>query len=175
MIELLQPFAELAPLTGQSASILSYADLMASYYQPGPHHGEGEPHSRSGLVQHLTPEFAEDAARFLASGATHFFQFRSAGGAVSDVAEDATAYAGRSAGFSAVALSGRQGPLDTGWNGLRPHLAGAYLSFDTGRDEVTRRLVWPEAHLTRLRALKREWDPDGVFADNVGLGERVSV
>lgn len=169
VVERLQPLAEIAPLTGQNASISSYADVMGSYYQPGPHQGQSEPHARSGLVEHLTPEFAADAAAFLASGATHFFQFRAVGGAVSDVAEDATAYAGRSANFSLTAISGNEEVLDAAWAGLRPHLTGAYLSFDTGRDETTRALVWPDAHRTRLRALKAEWDPENVFRDNLGL------
>lgn len=171
----LQPLAELAPLTGQNAGIMSYADVMGSFYQPGPHQGQAEPYARSGLVDHLTPEFAADAAAFLASGATHFFQFRSVGGAVSDVPEDATAYAGRSANFALTAISGDERRLDAAWAGLRSHFTGAYLSFDTGRDDVTRRLVWPPAHLARLRALKAEWDPDGVFADNLGLGSPAPV
>ncbi len=166
----LQPLAELAPLTGQNASIMSYADVMGSYYQPGPHRAESEPYAHSGLVEHLTPEFAGDAAAFLESGATHFFQFRAVGGAVSDVPEDATAYAGRSANFSLTAISGSPSRLDAEWARLRPHLTGAYLSFDTARDDATRALVWPPAHLARLRALKAQWDPENVFRDNLGLG-----
>jgi FAD/FMN-containing dehydrogenase len=166
----LQPLAELAPLTGQNAGIMSYADVMGSYYQPGPHRAESEPYAHSGLVDHITPEFASDAAEFLDSGATHFFQFRAVGGAVADVPEDATAYAGRSANFALTAISGSPARLDAEWERLRPHLTGAYLSFDTARDEQTRALVWPDNHLTRLRALKAEWDPQDVFRDNLGLG-----
>lgn len=169
VVERLQPLAEIAPLTGQNATISSYADVMGSYYQPGPHQGQSEPYARSGLVPHLSREFATDAAAFLASGATHFFQFRAVGGAVADMPEDATAYAGRSANFSLTAISGNERALDAAWAGLRPHLTGAYLSFDTGRDAVTRSLVWPDAHLARLRALKAEWDPENVFRDNLGL------
>lgn len=166
----LQPLAEIARLTGQNAGIMSYADVLGSYYQPGPHRGESEPYAHSGLVPHLTPEFAADAAAFLESGATHFFQFRAVGGAVSDVPDDATAYAGRSANFSLTAISGSSTRLDAEWARLRPHLTGAYLSFDTARDDDIRGLVWPPAHLARLQALKAEWDPEGVFADNLGLG-----
>lgn len=170
VIARLQPFAELAPLLGQQVGIQPYADVMTLAYQPGPHRGQGEPHSRSGLVERIDPEFARAAAAFLATGATHFFQFRSAGGAVGDVPGDATAYAGRDAGFSLVAISGSDARLDAAWDGLRPHLTGSYLSFDTARDDRARSLAWPPAHLERLRALKREWDPDGVFRDNLGLG-----
>jgi FAD/FMN-containing dehydrogenase len=166
----LQPLAELAPLTGQNAGIMSYADVMGSYYQPGPHRAESEPYAHSGLVEHITPEFAGDAAAFLESGATHFFQFRAVGGAVADVPADATAYAGRSANFALTAISGAPARLDAEWARLRPHLTGSYLSFDTARDDESRALVWPPEHLARLRALKAEWDPQNVFSDNLGLG-----
>ena len=169
VIARLQPFAELAPLTGQQVGIQPYSAVMATLVQSGPHAGQGEPHFRSGLVDHITPEFADAAATFLASGATHFFQFRAGGGAVADVPADATAYAGRSAGFSLAAVAGNPDRVDAAWNGMRPWLTGAYLSFDTGRDDVTRDLVWPAAHLARLRALKAEWDPEHVFRDNLGL------
>lgn len=169
VIARLQPFAELAPLAGQQVGIQSYADVMAGYYQPGPHRGQGEPHARSGLVAAITPDFAEATARFLATGATHFFQFRAVGGAVADVPAEATAYAGRDAAFAVTTLSGDEARLDRAWDGLRPWLTGAYLSFETSRDDRARELVWPPEHLARLRALKAEWDPEGVFRDNLGL------
>ncbi|WP_395640155.1 LLM class flavin-dependent oxidoreductase [Pseudolysinimonas sp.] len=170
VIARLQPFAELAPLAGQQVSIQSYPDVMAAFLTPGPHAAQGEPHAHTGMVDHITPDFAEAAAAFLVSGATHFFQFRAVGGAVADVPADATAYAGREAAFSLTALSGDPARLDAAWDGMRPWLTGAYLSFETGRDDVARDLVWPAAHLARLRALKAQWDPEHVFADNLGLG-----
>lgn len=165
----LQPLAELAPLTGQSATIVPYTAIMESFFEPGSHRAESEPYAHSGLVDHISPEFAAAVAGFLDSGATHFFQFRAVGGAVADVPAEATAYAGRSAAFAVTAISGRAEPFDRAWDALRPFFTGAYVSFDTGRDAVTRSLVWPGEHLSRLRALKAEWDPEGVFADNIGL------
>jgi alkanesulfonate monooxygenase SsuD/methylene tetrahydromethanopterin reductase-like flavin-dependent oxidoreductase (luciferase family)/FAD/FMN-containing dehydrogenase len=173
VVERLQPFTALGALAGQSVDIRSYAEVMTNAYQSGPHQAQGEPHARSGSVDHITPDFAREAAAFLASGATHFFQFRAVGGAVADVPADATAYAGRSANFTLAAISGRPDALDVAWSRLRPHFSGAYLSFDTARDDATRELVWPPAHLARLRALKAEWDPDHVFHDNLGLGTPV--
>lgn len=169
VIARLQPFAELAPLAGQQVGIQPYSGVMATFVQSGPHAGQGEPHFRSGMVAHITPDFAAAAATFLNSGATHFFQFRAVGGAVSDVPGDATAYAARDAAFSLAAVAGDPVRLDAAWNGLRPWLTGAYLSFDTSRDDATRDLVWPASHLERLRALKAQWDPEHVFRDNLGL------
>lgn len=169
VVDRLQPLAGLAPLVGQNVGILSYADVMTQYYRPGPHRAQGEPAAHSGLVEHITPEFAASAATFLASGATHFFQFRAVGGAVSDIPADATAYAGRSANFALTAISGDPAALDRAWAGMRRYLSGSYLSFETTRDDAVRELVWPEAHLERLRALKAEWDPASVFRDNLGV------
>jgi FAD/FMN-containing dehydrogenase len=169
VIARLQPFAELAPLAGQQVGIQSYAAVMGSFLQSGPHAGQGEPSAHSGLVDAITPEFAAAAAEFLDSGATHFFQFRAVGGAVADVPVDATAYAGRDAAFSLTAISGDSNLLDREWERLRPWLTGAYLSFETAQDDVARDLVWPASHLSRLRALKAEWDPEHVFRDNLGL------
>lgn len=165
----LQPLAELAPLAGQSVRIVPYPAVM-DFGPQGPHQAESEPYAHSGMVDAITPEFARAAADFLESGATHFFQFRAVGGAVADVPPEATAFAARGAAFSLAAISGRPEAFDRAWDGLRPFLTGSYVSFETSRDAAARELVWPEPHLTRLRALKREWDPDGVFADNLGLG-----
>jgi len=86
----------------------------------------GEPVTRSGLVEHLDADVAAAAADLIASGATHFFQIRSAGGAVADVDPDATAYAGRSANFSVVAF-GASRRLDAAWEPLQRHVSGLYL------------------------------------------------
>ena len=48
----------------------------------------------------------------LASGDAYFFQLRAVGGAVSDVAEDATAYAHRAANFSVAAIGADSARLE---------------------------------------------------------------
>lgn len=171
VIERLQPFADLGPLVEQSVRIVPYAVVMENAYHPGPHRAQGEPYAHSGSVEHITPEFAAATDAFLHSGGAQFVMFRSLGGAVADIPEDATAFAGRSAGFNLTSISGRSAALDEAWAELRPHLIGAYISFETDRDDDIRSLVWPPRHLERLRALKEQWDPDHVFRDNIGFGE----
>jgi len=133
------------------------------------HDGQGEPAARSGLVQHVTPEFAADAERLLRSGAAYFFQLRSVGGAVADVDPDATAYANRSANFQVTAIGLSQRRLNQEWDRMHHHFTGSYLNFDT--DLRPERLLdaWPPATLERLRALKRRYDPDNVFRDNFNI------
>lgn len=168
IIARLQPFAELGPLVQQSVQLTTYAQVMANA-DLGPHHGSGEPHSRSALLEHVTPEVARAAERMLDSGAVPFFQLRAVGGAVADVAEDATAYAHRAANFSLVAIGGDPGRLDRAWESIADHADGMYLSFDSSLRPERIAEAFPPATLERLRAIKAEVDPDGVFRDNFAI------
>lgn len=176
IIERLQPFAEAGPLLDQSVQLTTYAQVMANAHDR-PHEGQGEPNARSALIEHLTPEFAEAAAELLASGDVYFFQIRSVGGAVTDVAPDATAYAHRGANFSVAALGSNRHRLDAAWDRLRPHFAGLYLSFES--DERPERVddAFPPATLARLRELKARLDPENLFRDNfnVALDDSTAV
>ena len=131
-----------------------------------PHAGYGEPHSRSTLIEHVTPEFANDVVALLRSGASHFFQIRSVGGAINDVPADATAYAGRSANFSVTALGGRADALDAAFAPLRAQGEGTYFSFDTSPAPTLVTQAFPPATLARLREIKRAVDPANLFRDN---------
>ncbi|HEY9307150.1 MAG TPA: LLM class flavin-dependent oxidoreductase [Microbacterium sp.] len=168
IIARLQPFAELAPLVQQSVQLTTYAQIMGNA-DLGPQHGAGEPHSRSGLIEHVTPAFAAAAARMLQSGAVPFFQLRAVGGAVADMAEDATAYAHRSANFSVAALGSHPDRLDAQWRALAAHVEGMYLSFDSSERPERIAEAFPPATLARLRAIKAAYDPACVFRDNFAV------
>lgn len=165
----LQPLAEVAPLLAQDVRITSYRAVISNA-DDATHTAEGEPLAHSGLIGRITPGFAQDAARFIESGATYFFQLRAVGGAVHDVAADATAFAHRSAEFSLVAFGSSRQQTSARWRELiAPHVDGAYLSFDTeqGREQVES--AFPSATLARLRALKAEVDPGNLFRDNANV------
>ncbi len=166
IVERLSPIAEVAPLLDQSIGLGAYDEVMGVLFNEAPQQGQGEPLSHSGLVEHLSAGFAAGAVELLDSGASYFFQIRAVGGAVADVPDDATAYAGRSANFSVVAMGTRALDLDRWWGRLEPHFVGMYLSFEsaTGPDVVAK--AFPPAHLARLRSLKRRYDPTGLFRDN---------
>ena len=169
VLERLQPMAELAPLLQQSVQIQTYASVMSNV-QGGPHRGQGEPVSRSVLVEHLDARVAEASAALVASGASHFFAIRSMGGAVADVARDATAFAHRSAGFSVVALGSNPAQLDREWAVMRELSIGSYLSFETGQTAADLASAFPPDTLERLRSLKDRYDPQNLFRDNFPLG-----
>ena len=99
----------------------------------------------------------------------YFFQVRSVGGAVADVADEATAYSHRSANFSVVAFGASPSRLDAAWAALAPHFRGLYLSFETDQHPKRLEEAWPPATLARLRALKKRYDPANVFRDNFNI------
>lgn len=170
VIERLQPFAGLAPLLQQQVELVPYSSVMSNE-QPGPHHGQGEPFARSGLVGELRSDVAADLARLIRSGESYFFQLRAVGGAIADVPADATAYAHREATAAITALGASRAGLDGAWDRfVQPHLDGLYLSFET--DERPERIedAFPPETLERLRAIKRHYDPTGLFRDNFPLG-----
>jgi FAD/FMN-containing dehydrogenase len=164
----LQPFAQVGPLADQRVELTTYATVMANV-MPGEHAGRGEPVARSLLVREITPELAAATADFLDSGATHFFQIRALGGAVGDVAPDATAFAHRDAAFSFAAVGADDALLEAQWATLRRHGSGLYTSFETGTTPDRVDDAFPAETLARLRRLKREWDPDAVFRDNFAI------
>ncbi|MGW4801564.1 FAD-binding oxidoreductase, partial [Nonomuraea sp. NPDC004297] len=167
IIERLQPIAAAAPLLDHSIQILPYEAIM--HVPHAVHDAQGEPVTRSGLADHLTPELSAAAGRLVASGRVYFFQVRSVGGAASDVPPDATAYAGRSANFSLVAFGPGRRALDELWDGMLGHFSGQYINFETDRRPERLLEAYPEPTLGRLRALKRRYDPDNVFRDNFNI------
>ncbi|WP_395244826.1 FAD-binding protein [Agromyces sp. MMS24-K17] len=165
----LQPLAAAAPLVAQDVRMTTYRAVISNAGDES-HSGQGEPSARSTMIGRITPEFARDATRFLESGATYFFQFRAAGGAVHDVPADATAFAHRDAEFSVVAFGSRGRSLDERFDELiAPHGEGTYVSFDTTRGADAAARAYPPATLERLRAIKAAVDPLNLFRDNADV------
>jgi alkanesulfonate monooxygenase SsuD/methylene tetrahydromethanopterin reductase-like flavin-dependent oxidoreductase (luciferase family)/FAD/FMN-containing dehydrogenase len=165
IIKRLEPLAAIAPLLDQSVQLLPYSAVMANT-SGEPHHGQGEPVARTGFIEHVTEEFAQAAADLIATGATHFFQLRSVGGAVSDVPADTTAYAYRSANFCVAAFGSDPERLDEAMESMTELFQGMYLSFST---EIRVDKAFPPKTLERLQAIKVRYDPENVFRDNFNV------
>jgi FAD/FMN-containing dehydrogenase len=164
----LQPFAEIAPLVQQQIVIAPYAAVM-NMFPETPHHGRGEPVSRSALTREITPGFASASADLIRSGASHWYQIRTVGGAVTDVAPDATAYAHRDANFALAVMGSNAQRLDRWFAPVRRQSHGLYLSFESDRDPDRIADAFPPATLERLRRLKAQLDPHNLFQDNFNL------
>ncbi len=167
----LKPIVGMAPMHDQRVQITSYASILANAHA-GQNTGEGEPVSRSGSVEHITPEFAAAAARLLRSGVTYFFQIRSMGGAIADVPVEATAFGSRSANFEVTAGGTSRERLDEGWDTMQRFFCGLYYTFDTDPRPERVRSAFPPSTLERLRALKLNYDPGNLFRDNLSLEPR---
>ncbi|NED99550.1 FAD-binding oxidoreductase [Phytoactinopolyspora halotolerans] len=94
------------------------------------------------------------------------------GGAISDVADAATAFCHRDTLVEFVAAAKWEDPAEDEARiaaarrygaSLAPYASGAYVNAltDEGRAGVQR--AYPPEHLARLTALKNTWDPDNVF------------
>ena len=165
--EAIAKVSEAGPLLDQRAYLVPYPAIVA---QKGGEHRGGGAVIRSGLVDHLTPEVAAGVAGLITSGAASLLQIRSVGGAVNDIAPDAMAYPHRTQNFSLIAAArGKPEMLDERWARLRPLLSGMYLSFETDTHPDRLAEAFPEPALSRLRALKRRYDPDNVFNLNLAI------
>ncbi|WP_264612894.1 LLM class flavin-dependent oxidoreductase [Rhodococcus erythropolis] len=167
ILDRLRPLAAIAPLLDYSIEIRPYASVMN--VPPGKHDAQSDPVTRSALLAHITPEFASAAENLIVSGDAYFFQLRAVGGAVSDVAPDATAYADRSANFQAVAFGTNRQRLDRVWDPMHHFFSGIYINFETDLRPGRIDDAFPPSTLHRLRELKRSYDPANVFRDNFSV------
>lgn len=162
----LQPFTDDPDIAGGQARIAPYATVPMT--TGAPHTGAQSAHTRTGLADHVTPAIAHALAGLL--DRVEMVQIRSAGGAINDVPEDATAYAHRHQNFSITAASSSpRGILDAAWEPSRALMDGMYLSFESDHTPDSIHAAFPPATLSRLRAIKNRHDPDRVFTQNFDI------
>ncbi|MDG4782743.1 FAD-binding oxidoreductase [Micromonospora sp. WMMD961] len=164
----IEPFLRLAPRLGQHATVVPYAAVVGASHAP--HRGQQSARTHSGLAVHLDDDVTTALGGLIRSGFGQLLQIRSAGGAINDVAGDATAYAHRHQNFSITAVAdGRQGAFDEAWDRVRPALDGLYLSFESTFSPELLVDAFPEPTLRRLREIKQRVDPGNVFHQNFPL------
>ena len=123
------------------------------------------------------PESLDALVDHVATGpAGGSFSVTAQGGAISRVGEGSTAYAGRAARYDHSADVAWEDPAEDDANRAWTRRAMSFVepdaiegryaneNADAGPDES--RLIYGDAKLARLAALKRTWDPDNVFRLN---------
>lgn len=164
-VRVLTPFLQIAPVLDQQAQLAPYAAIVAP--QDSPHTGgQTHPLISNGFAVHLTDEIGDLLGEGLRSHEAPWVSIRAVGGAVNDVDPMATAFAHRTANFNVSSVGGRRAAFTMHWDVLRKHLDGLYLSFETDRRPERLHDAFPGETLTRLRELKRKYDPDNVFNQN---------
>ena len=161
----LEPFLRLAPRHGQHAAVVPYAAVVGTSRTP--HRGQQAARTHSGLTVHLDEDVTAAVGELIRSGFGQMLQIRSAGGAINDVAADATAYPHRHQNFSITAVAtGHPAAFDAAWDRVRPALDGLYLSFESAFSPDRLAEAFPGPALRRLRAIKHRVDPGNVFHQN---------
>jgi hypothetical protein len=100
------------------------------------------------------------------------------GGAVARAEAGATAFSGRSAGHTinvngvsetAEGFETERDWVRGYWQALEPYGVGVYVNFLMDEGEARVRAAYGDEKYARLRALKREWDPDNFFHLNQNI------
>ena len=142
---------------------------------------------KSGNVSTITPGLLSSIEETVADAPPRVqFHLLRLGGAISEVAEDATAYSDRAAAFTyemtlswddpSVGESRKQWARGA-YATAEPHLTGGvYVNFLSGEEEVDRIAVahGPEK-FARLRTLKERYDPENVLRLNPNIRPRTAT
>jgi FAD/FMN-containing dehydrogenase len=168
----LDPIRRLGKVIDDDVALIPAADLLIDGLTPPP---GIQVVTRSAFVnQGSVSAVLEILAEVGTSPGSPVMSVRSVGGAVSRVADDATAYAHRQAELMFVtttvgpkpALEAAKPGLDALWGRLAPHVSGAYANFLASATEEDVAAVYPPETYRRLAAVKRQYDPGNLFAGN---------
>ncbi|MCC2030720.1 FAD-binding oxidoreductase [Microbacterium allomyrinae] len=127
------------------------------------------------LLRELDDESIERIVTFREQNPASVAFLRSLGGAYGDVAQEATAFPARDATWFAMAGAfdipgmlddARRAEVVAAWDAIESRGGGVYGNFTMSTDSGWVARMYPPATLTRLAAVKREWDPGNVFCRN---------
>ncbi|MFF0268975.1 FAD-binding oxidoreductase [Kribbella sp. NPDC004536] len=165
----IDPIRALGTVLADDVVLTPYAEVLVDGAVPPP---GIQLVTRSAFVD---KDSVPDVLRILAAAGTAqgapIIAIRSVGGAVSEVPETATAYAHRQAELMfATTVVGPPPVIEATrpareqlWGTLAPHVNGAYANFLSDADATD---VYPAGTYERLAQIKREYDPENVFAAN---------
>ena len=164
------PLLELPGVTGSDIARRPYGDLVEEAMVPPPVTmvgGNGFADLDDQTIADYTASIAQSPGPTVAS-------IRYLGGAFSRVPADATAFAVRDREvmlFRVVLLPPDAAPeliaaAEAPWEPMRARITSTYGNFVEKGDPAQLPLLYPPATLERLRAVKKQYDPDNVLARN---------
>jgi FAD/FMN-containing dehydrogenase len=168
----IDPIRRLGTVIDDDVALKPYEDTLVEGAVPPP---GIQVLTRSAFVdQESVSEVLQILVEVGASERSPFIAVRAVGGAVSRVPDDATAYAHRQAELMFVTTAAGPQPvveaarpaLDAIWRRLAPHVSGAYANFLSSATEEDVAAIYPTETHKRLAAVKRQYDPDNLFAGN---------
>ncbi|HET6743298.1 MAG TPA: FAD-binding oxidoreductase [Kribbella sp.] len=168
----IDPIRALGTVLADDVALTPYAEVLVDGAIPPP---GIQLVTRSAFVdKDSVPEVLRILAEAGTSQGSPIIAIRSVGGAVAEIADDATAYAYRQAelmfalsviGPPPVIAATRPANQEL-WDRLTPHTNGAYANFLSDAEDADVAAVYPARTYERLAAVKREYDPENVFASN---------
>lgn len=168
----IDPIRRLGTVVDDDVALTAYVDVLVEGATPPP--GIQLVARNAFVDREPVPEVLQILAEVGTSPGSPMIALRSVGGAVSRVADDATAYAHRQAELMVVTVTGGPKPvieaarpgLDALWGKLAPHVDGTYANFLASAAEEDVAAVYPAETYRRLAAVKRQYDPGNLFASN---------
>ncbi|HWI30848.1 MAG TPA: FAD-dependent oxidoreductase [Microbacterium sp.] len=156
--------------------LTSHEAFMAPYPRVVPtpraqHTGQQHIRLRDVLVDQADRQLGAAFAESFAHGTTAMGELRSLGGAMSDVPEDATAWAGRHQEALAATWVQPHGQTleDESFAPIRRLGTGAYGAYSSDTTPAAAELAWPGDTGQRLRRIAERVDPAGLFDQGIHL------
>ncbi|HEX5336697.1 MAG TPA: FAD-binding oxidoreductase [Propionicimonas sp.] len=170
----LAPLLALPQVVASEVNRVAYLDLLQEPPTPPPGMQLPTIVDENGWFESLDDDVIDALVAAADHAGAQMLLVRWLGGAFGDVDPDATAIAFRSAEAfvvtaAFVAPAAAAGEAERVKAALAPfveHSLGAYGNFTNSVAPGLSRRMYPPRTLARLRALKREWDPDNIFSRN---------
>ncbi|MET0418474.1 MAG: FAD-dependent oxidoreductase [Actinoplanes sp.] len=162
---LVEPLLAIGKVLEHRTDLLPYPALVPTAHL-NPNVGQQRTTSTNGLFRDLDDAGARAVMRAATGPGRAVIQLRSMGGAVNDVAPDATAYPHRHQNtlvIASVFAPQSAASLDAAWRGAAGRADGEYLNFESRPDAAAFARIYPGETGARVRRLWKRYDPEGVF------------
>lgn len=171
--EVIAPFLSIGTVTERDYKAKPYVDMLAE-------DGPGMPFKvkvRDGFIPTFTDEVLDVFNEHYSDGKS-VLQIRFLGGKLDEVDKNAMAFAHRGneglfimPTFSApdTADDVADAAADKAWSAIEPYAVGGYGNFFTDKTPKSLELAYPGETLNRLKALKKQYDPQNLFDQNLNI------